>query len=74
MSDTLLGGGSGGYDVLPEHHGGVVVAEVLRSNGVETLFCLPEGHLGPVTDGCAKAGVRVIGTRHESAALHMAEA
>src|SRR5207245_351233 len=74
VPDTLLGGGAGGYAKVPEHHGGVAVAEVLRAAGVANLFCLPGGHLGAVTDGCAKHGIRLIGTRHEAAAVHMAEA
>src|SRR2546423_13303224 len=73
MSETLLQG-AGGYAAVPEHHGGVTIAEVLQSAGVGTLFCLPGGHLGAVTDGCGKAGIRIVGTRHESAAVHMAEA
>lgn len=71
---TLFGGGSGGYEKVPEHHGGVAIAEVLKGAGVDHLFCLPGGHIGPVTDGCSKAGIRIVGTRHESAAVHMAEA
>ena len=73
-SDTLFGGGSGGYAKVPDHHGGVAIAEVLTGAGVDHLFCLPGGHIGPVTDGCQKAGIRIVGTRHESAAVHMAEA
>ena len=74
MSETLLGGGSGGYPKVPDHHGGVVIAEILTAAGVDTLFCLCGGHIGAVTDGAAKLGIRIIGTRHESAAVHMAEA
>jgi acetolactate synthase I/II/III large subunit len=73
MAETLLQG-EGGYAAVPEHHGGVVIAEILQSAGVGTLFCLPGGHLGAVTDGCGKAGIRIVSTRHESAAVHMAEA
>jgi acetolactate synthase-1/2/3 large subunit len=76
MSDTpeTLLQGAGGYASVPDHHGGVAIAEVLQGAGVGTLFCLPGGHLGAVTDGCGKAGMRIVGTRHESAAVHMAEA
>lgn len=74
MSDTLLGGGAGAYAAMPAHHGGVAVAEALRAAGVRRLFCLPGGHIAPVTHGCAKVGIEVITTRHESAAIHMAEA
>jgi acetolactate synthase-1/2/3 large subunit len=74
MSDTLLGGGDGGYAAVPEHHGGSVVAEVLAAAGVSHLFFLPGGHIAPVIQGCDKAGIRLVGTRHESAAVFMAEA
>jgi acetolactate synthase-1/2/3 large subunit len=73
-SETLLGGGEGGYVKPPDHHGGVVVAEVLHAAGVSHVFCLPGGHLAPVNDGCRRLGIEVISTRHESAAVHMAEA
>src|SRR5438445_13761130 len=73
MPETLLEG-AGGYEKVPVPHGGVAIAEVLRRAGVGTLFCLPGGHLGAVTDGCGKAGMRIVGVRHESAAVHMAEA
>ncbi len=73
MPETMLEG-SGGFQGVPDHHGGVTVAECLQRAGVGTLFCLPGGHVAPVTDGCGRAGMRIVGTRHESAALHMAEA
>ena len=73
-SDTLLGGGSGGYAKVPEHHGGVAVAEALKAGGVDTLFFLPGGHVAPLVNGCRQVGIRVVSTRHESAAVHMAEA
>lgn len=74
MSDTLLGGGAGEYATMPAHHGGVAVAEALKAAGVRRLFCLPGGHIAPVTHGCAQVGIDVVTTRHESAAIHMAEA
>ena len=74
MGDTLLGGGDGGYAAVPEHHGGTVVGEALAAAGVSHLFFLPGGHLAPVVEGCASAGIRLVGTRHESAAVFMAEA
>ena len=73
-NETLLGGGAGEYKRMPAHHGGVAIAEVLRDAGVHTLFCLPGGHVGAVVNGCDQLGIRVITTRHESAAVHMAEA
>ena len=73
-STTLLGGGAGDYQKVPDHHGGVAVAEALRTAGVDTMFFLPGGHIAPVINGCNEVGIRVISTRHESAAVFMAEA
>ena len=72
-SETLLGGGAGEYMKVPDHHGGVSVAEALRAGGVETLFFLPGGHVAPVVNGCREVGIRLLSTRHESAAVFMAE-
>ena len=74
MSDTLLGGGDGGYAAVPDHHGGSVVGEVLAAAGTSHLFFLPGGHIAPVVQGCHDAGIGLVGTRHESAAVFMAEA
>jgi acetolactate synthase I/II/III large subunit len=74
VNDTLLGGGAGEYATMPEHHGGVAVAEVLRAHGVRTLFALPGGHVAAILNGCERTGIDVMTTRHESAAVHMAEA
>jgi len=73
-SETLLGGGSGGYVAVPEHHGGSAVGEVLAAAGTSHLFFLPGGHVAPVVQGCHDAGIALVGTRHESAAVFMAEA
>jgi acetolactate synthase I/II/III large subunit len=73
--ETLLGGQAGaGGEPIPDDHGGVAAAQVLAAAGVETVFFLPGGHIAPVVDGCERAGIRTISTRHESAAIHMAEA
>lgn len=74
VGDTLLGGGSGGYAVVPERHGGTVVGEVLAAAGTSHLFFLPGGHVAPVVQGCDAAGIELVGARHESAAVFMAEA
>lgn len=73
MGDTLLGGGDGGYQAVPEHHGGSVIARTLAAAGVTNLFFLPGGHIAPVVQGCHDAGLRLVGARHESAAVFMAE-
>lgn len=73
-TDTLLGGGSGGYAAVPERHGGALIGRALAAAGTSHLFFLPGGHVAPVVQGCAAAGIELVGTRHESAAVFMAEA
>jgi len=53
--------------------GGRLVAKVLKQEGVECLFMLCGGHIDPIIQGCWDEGIRVIGTRHEQAAVFMAE-
>lgn len=55
-------------------HGGQLVAHALKREGVKYLFGLCGGHINPIFDGCLDEGIEVIGTRHEQAAAHMAEA
>ena len=54
-------------------HGGWVVARALKDLGQERLFGMAGGHVMPVFDGCLTEGIPVIDTRHEQAAVHMAE-
>ncbi|MEW6441295.1 MAG: thiamine pyrophosphate-binding protein [bacterium] len=55
-------------------HGGRLVVKALRQEGVTHLFTLAGGHLFPIYDACMDAGIRIVDTRHEQAAGHMAEA
>jgi acetolactate synthase-1/2/3 large subunit len=55
-------------------HGGRLVAHALKREGVRYLFSLCGGHINPIYDGCLDEGIKIIGTRHEQAAAHMAEA
>jgi len=55
-------------------HGGQLVAHALKREGVKYLFGLCGGHINPIFDGCLDEEIEVIGTRHEQAAAHMAEA
>ncbi len=57
----------------PVVHGGVLVAHVLKQEGVDTVFTLSGGHIAAIYDGCVRAGIRVVDTRHEQAAVHAAE-
>jgi acetolactate synthase-1/2/3 large subunit len=56
-----------------EYLGGGLVARALKNEGVETIFSLSGGHINPIYNGCLAEGIRIIDTRHEQAAVHMAE-
>lgn len=58
---------------MAEIDGGRLVAKVLKQEGVECVFALCGGHIDPIFQGCKDEGIRVIGTRHEQAAIFMAE-
>jgi acetolactate synthase-1/2/3 large subunit len=73
-AETLLAGAAAQTTDIPADHVGTTVGRVLAEAGVETVFFLPGGHIAPVVNGCARAGVRTVSTRHESGAVHMAEA
>ena len=55
-------------------HGGDVVAEVLRSQGVRFVFTLCGGHISPVLVGAKAVGIRIVDTRHEATAVFAADA
>jgi acetolactate synthase I/II/III large subunit len=54
-------------------HGGKIVAKVLKSRGVDTLFTLSGGHIFPIYDGCKDEGIRIVDVRHEQTAAFAAE-
>jgi len=54
-------------------HGGKIVAKVLKSRGVDTLFTLSGGHIFPIYDGCKAEGIRIVDVRHEQTAAFAAE-
>ena len=55
-------------------HGGDLVAQVLRAQGVRFLFTLCGGHISPVLVGAKAVGIRVVDTRHEATAVFAADA
>ncbi|HEX9037332.1 MAG TPA: acetolactate synthase [Ktedonobacterales bacterium] len=57
----------------PMTHGGMLVAHILKREGVEVVFTLSGGHIATIYDGCVRAGIRVMDTRHEQVAVHAAE-
>jgi len=54
--------------------GGRLVGDALEREGVECIFSLSGGHINSIYQACLDSGIRVIDTRHEQAAAHMAEA
>lgn len=55
-------------------HGGELVVRALKEEGVEVIFSLSGGHIAPIYDSCIDHNIKIIDTRHEQAAAHMAEA
>ena len=58
---------------MAEINGGRLVAKVLKQEGIECIFGLSGGHIDPIFQGCLDEKIRVIDTRHEQAAVFMAE-
>ncbi len=54
--------------------GADVLVRTLQAAGVRRLFTLSGNHIMPVFDAALDAGVELIHTRHEAAAVHMADA
>jgi len=54
-------------------HGGHLIAEALKNEGVRYLFTLSGGHIAPIYDGCVDVGIEVVDFRHEQAAAHAAD-
>ncbi len=58
---------------MGEINGGKVLVRMLEAEGIRQIFGLHGGHIDPIIQACAEAGIRVYDTRHEAAAGHMAE-
>jgi len=54
--------------------GADLVATALSKAGVKVIFTLSGNQIMPIFDACIDAGIRLIHTRHEGAAVYMAEA
>jgi len=54
-------------------HGGKLVAQALKGEGVEILFTLCGGHVMAIYDGCLDEGIRVVDVRHEATAAFAAD-
>jgi acetolactate synthase-1/2/3 large subunit len=55
-------------------HGGEMIARMLEREGVKNIFGLHGGHIDPIFQACNNHSIRIIDTRHEQAAGHMADA
>src|SRR5574341_1426080 len=55
-------------------HGGELIAEVCKAQGVQFLFTLCGGHISPILVACKQRGIRVIDVRHEATAVFAADA
>ena len=53
--------------------GGEMLVRTLEQEGVREIFTLHGGHLDAIYAACGAHGFRVIDTRHEQAAAHMAD-
>ena len=54
--------------------GSHLIGQALKLEGVSDVFYLAGDHILPVLDVMADQGFRFIDTRHEAAAVHMADA
>ncbi|WAC71022.1 thiamine pyrophosphate-binding protein [Roseateles sp. SL47] len=59
---------------MPWLHGGDLVAQQLRAEGIDRLFVLTGGHVSPIFDGAFYQDIGLIDFRHEQSAAHAADA
>ena len=52
-------------DPKSSKHGGQIVVDVLKKQGVKQIFTLSGGHISPILVAAEESGVRVVDTRHE---------
>jgi acetolactate synthase-1/2/3 large subunit len=56
------------------HRGADTLVKAMASAGVRRIFTLSGNHIMPIFDAAFDAGIVLIHTRHEAAAVHMADA
>jgi len=61
-------------DTQSKRHGGELVAQVLKSHGVQNIFTLPGGHVSPIVVASDKLNIKIIDVRHEATAVFAADA
>ena len=54
--------------------GAQLLVRALKREGIDSVFSLCGDHLNAIYMACAEEGVRIVDVRHESAAVHMADA
>src|SRR6201982_1127524 len=54
--------------------GSHLICKALKLEGVKNIFALAGDHILPVLDTMADQDFRIVDTRHEQAAVHMADA
>jgi len=54
--------------------GADLIVRTLSAAGVDTIYSLSGNQIMPIYDACVDAGIRLIHTRHEGAAVYMADA
>ena len=59
---------------MPKLRGADIVAQTLAAAGVKQLFSLSGNHIMPLYDAALDARLAITHTRHEGAAVHMADA
>jgi acetolactate synthase-1/2/3 large subunit len=60
--------------ISPQLRGADIVARMLDAAGLTTIFTLSGNHIMPLFDAAIGTRLRLIHTRHEAAAVHMADA
>ena len=58
---------------MPKLNGGHLFIRCLKMEGIEKVFTIVGDTILPLVDAAADEGIEFIDTRHEGAALHMAD-
>jgi acetolactate synthase I/II/III large subunit len=75
MADPMHAGGAvGARGRIDRRRGADALVDALLAAGVRRLFALSGNHVMPVFDAVIGSGIELVHTRHEAAAVHMADA
>ena len=58
---------------MPKLNGGHLFIRCLKQEGIDTVFTIVGDTILPLVDAAEDEGIKFIDTRHEGAALHMAD-